>query len=120
MIENNNFDSISAIQNCMRFLGLPVDQLEHSYDFTVIEVNGKSRHGTAGGKFRNDPYSHEGPYLEFDAIRGYGNRHQEFKPRWQKFSFMENQSDSSGVLFVQKAKPKYSFKLEVLKLRKPA
>lgn len=117
MSKHDLIESISAIQDCMKFLGLHVDQLEHSYLFTLIEVNGKTNHGTACGKFRNDPYSHQGPYLEFDeTIRGYGIRFQEFKPQWQTFVFTASESDDrAGVLFVQNSDPKYSFKLKVRK-----
>ena len=79
-------ESIQAIQACMKFLGLRLDQRESK------EIQCDFRKGSASGvmlvQFLNDVHAHQGPYIAFDdTIKGFGLQYQTFKPAFQEFSF---------------------------------
>ncbi|WP_092609690.1 hypothetical protein [Janthinobacterium sp. YR213] len=88
--------SIQAIQACMSFLGLRLDQPYHEAIYCTFSKLGGSA-GLMQVVFNNDVHAHQGPYLTFDdTIRGFGIQYQEFKPAYQQFAFKKD--GEQGVL----------------------
>ncbi|MBA5689158.1 hypothetical protein [Rugamonas apoptosis] len=88
--------SIQAIQACMAFLGLRLDQPVHKSVGCFFAKQGGSA-GPMRVVFQNDVHGHQGPYLVFDhTIRGFGIPFQEFKPAYQTFQFKEG--NDAGTL----------------------
>lgn len=101
---NSELDSIQALKDCMDFLGLAPDLIEQPFLCKVVEVDGKYFGGTSRGRFRVDLHKHDGPFIEFDqTIRGYGLKHDQFKPRYQSFEFVRE--ERAGLLTIQNRPP---------------
>lgn len=88
-------ESIQAVQECMKFLGLRLDQPESS-KIECTFVKDRVR-GLMYVQFLNDVHAHHGPYIGFDeTIRGFGIPYLTFKPSFQEFVF--EVEDGNGML----------------------
>ncbi|TKF74551.1 hypothetical protein FCV62_21325 [Vibrio kanaloae] len=84
-------ESISAIQSCMSSLGLKRnDQASYEVTARIKNLNKATPLGKVDVTFWSNVYSGDGPFVSVDdTIRGYGIPFEEFKPRFQTFSFDE-------------------------------
>lgn len=79
-------ESIQAVQACMKFLNLRLDQPASKEIECSFRKDGAS--GIMLVQFLNDVHAHQGPYIAFDdTIKGFGIQYQTFKPAFQDFIF---------------------------------
>lgn len=73
----------------MLFLKLRFDQ-PASKKIDCLFRNAQGAPGNMHVQFLNDVHAHTGPYLSFDnTIRGFGIPHQQFKPAFDTFTFVD-------------------------------
>lgn len=85
----SQIESIGAIQDCMKALGFKASEA-HSFQVEAKITNNlkPTSQGMIEVTFNSNWHSGDGPYLQADfVIKSYGIPYEEFKPRWQLFSF---------------------------------
>lgn len=103
-------ESVAALQDCMRFLGLRMNDYVPVQQPALLRVlTGGSGVGPLDVTFWNQP--HKGPQITVDdTMSGFGIRYVEFVPRFQAFAFRE--VDGVGELTVtNRRSPVYAFVL---------
>ena len=92
-----SIQSRSALNRCMKFLDIDPAARESTRVDATIEVRKYNKRGPISVEFHSSV--EDGPYLSTDpAIRGYGIRCEEFKPREARMRFDARE----GVLHVSR------------------